>query len=82
MPMLSTSFEGLEMNQSKKILLIHAPHKPVQASAAVDVSRLADALRQRGAEVESMEFGERIDYLLDQFEAGALPVVFRGDRGA
>ena len=70
------------MNQPKKILLIHASHKPVRAGAAIDASRLAGALRERGAEVESLEFGERIDYLLDQFEAGALPVVFRGDRGA
>ncbi|BAZ92411.1 hypothetical protein TspCOW1_27170 [Thiohalobacter sp. COW1] len=70
------------MTDSKKILLIHAPHKPVKAGESIDLSRLADALRARGAEVESLAFGERVDYLLDQFEAGALPVVFRGEQGA
>ncbi|HSH29277.1 MAG TPA: hypothetical protein VK971_05150, partial [Thiohalobacter sp.] len=70
------------MSRSRKILLIHAPHKPVTAGAAIDMSRLAQALRERGAEVESLAFGERTDYLLDQFEDGALPVVFRGDGAA
>ena len=71
------------MSQSRKIVLVQTPHRPATAGTQIDLEGLRDALRERGAEVElNVLAPEQVDSLLDRLEAGALPVVFRGERCA
>lgn len=67
------------MTVSRKILLVHAPERPVKAGTPLDLARLREALAGRGAEVQELPLGSGSDNLLDRLEAGAMPVVFRGD---
>ncbi|RRQ22131.1 hypothetical protein [Thiohalobacter thiocyanaticus] len=69
------------MSQSRKIVLVQTPHRPATAGSEIDLAGLRDALRERGAEVEvAVLDADQVDGLLDRLEAGALPVVFRGER--
>lgn len=68
------------MSETRKVLLVYSDERPVNGGAAVDLERLRDALRVRGAEVEEFALGSDPAALLDFLEGGAVPVVFRGDR--
>jgi hypothetical protein len=57
------------MNTNRQILLIHA-------TPAAAMPALADALRERGAEVKEMPLSN-YDALLDALEQGWMPVVLK-----
>ena len=68
------------MSENKKILFVHSDKHPVKVGMAIDLERLRDALRARGAEVEEVNLDFDPDALLDRLEDGVVPIVFRGDR--
>ena len=68
------------MRENKKILFVQSDKCPEKAGLAIDIERLRNALRARGAEVEEVNLGLDPAALLDRLEDGVVPVVFRGDR--
>jgi Asp-tRNA(Asn)/Glu-tRNA(Gln) amidotransferase A subunit family amidase len=67
------------MSETKKVLFVYSDKRPVKAGVIVDLERLRDALRARGAEVEEVALDSEPTALLDRLEGGAVSVVFRGD---
>ncbi len=70
------------MTATRKVLLVTSPERPARAGLALDVAKLESALRARGAEVERLALAAGPAALLDRIDAGAVPVVLRGDLGA
>jgi hypothetical protein len=68
------------MSENKKILFVQSDKYPAKAGLAIDIERLRNALRARGAEVEEVDLNLDPPALLDRLEKGVVPVVFRGDR--
>lgn len=64
------------MNIRRKLLLVRTGG-PVAADDALDLARLQNALRERGAVIEEFDLGTDPGALLDHLAAGAVPVVFR-----
>lgn len=65
------------MNAMRKLLLVYAGGHAADAGDPLDLSRLRDALRARGAQIEEVALGDDPNALLEHIEAGAVPVVFR-----
>lgn len=65
------------MNANRNLLLVYARGHAADAGDALDLPRLRDALRARGAQIEEVALGDDPDALLDRIEAGAVPVVFK-----
>lgn len=65
------------MSAKRKLLLVYAGGHATDADDALDLSRLRDALRARGAQIEEVALGDDPGALLDRIEAGAVPVVFK-----
>ena len=63
------------MNAKRKLLLVTTGAQA--AGDALDLARLRDALRARGAQIEEVALGDDPGALLERIEAGAVPVVFR-----
>lgn len=68
---------GNDMSTKRKLLLVYSGGHAAAADDLLDLPRLQDALRARGAELEEFALGSDPDMLLDRLEAGAVPVVFR-----
>lgn len=64
------------MNVKRKLLLVTTGGQ-VAADDALDLARLREALRARGAEIEECALGADPGALLDRLADGAVPVVFR-----
>lgn len=70
------------MSKARTVILLCAVERPVKAGAVLDLSRLGDALRSRGAKVVELGVDGAPEVLLDHLEAGAVAVLFRGDSRA
>jgi hypothetical protein len=64
------------MRQTHKLLLIYSNERPLPVDDLLDLPRLKEALRARGAEIKECTLGSNSDVLLDLIEEGAVPVVF------
>lgn len=64
------------MGAKKKLVLVHVGNHAA-ADDSLELQRLCDALRARGAVIEECALDADPDALLDHIEAGAVPVVFR-----
>ncbi|MCO6411298.1 MAG: hypothetical protein J5I92_01010 [Thiogranum sp.] len=67
------------MRATRKLLLIYSDQCPAAPGPALDIARLSEVLRERGAEVEEVNLNIPPDTLLEKLEGGAMPVVFRVD---
>lgn len=64
------------MSTPRKLLLLSVQEYIDSSGVALDLQRLCDALRARGAEVESLHLDAGRDVLLDRLDEGAMPIVF------
>lgn len=65
------------MGAARKLVMVHSDAGIPAADDALDLQRLRDALLARGAEIVDCTLGSDPDTLLDQLEAGAVPVMLR-----
>lgn len=65
------------MDAKRKLLMVYSNVRATSTDDALDLRRLQDALRARGAVIEECSLESAPGALLDLIEAGAVPVVFR-----
>ncbi len=65
------------MSVQKKIVMLYAGDGTEHPDDGLDLQRLVEVLRARGGMVEEQVLGSTPNALLDQLQAGALPIVFR-----
>lgn len=66
------------MGATRRLVMVYSDAgAPAATDDALDMQRLREALRARGAEIVDYTLGSDPGTLLDQLEAGAVPVMFR-----